>query len=130
MSSASPSIASTGTARIDLRTSAEAKALIERAAALMDTTVSGFMRQHACDAARRVVADHDTLHSEVLADQQGVLGTAAAPIGDEDLARRACPDHSVVILAGYPTRRRGLRCRLGSLSSEWHRVETRQPRSS
>lgn len=49
------------TARINLRTSPEAKALIERAAALMGTTVSGFMLQNAYDAARRVVADHDTL---------------------------------------------------------------------
>ena len=32
-------------ARINLRTSPEAKALIERAAALMGTTVSGFMLQ-------------------------------------------------------------------------------------
>jgi uncharacterized protein (DUF1778 family) len=48
-------------ARINLRTSPEAKALIERAAALMGTTVSGFMLQNAYDAARRVVADNDTL---------------------------------------------------------------------
>ena len=45
---------------INLRTSAEAKALIERAAALMGTTVSGFMLQNAYEAAR-IVADHDTL---------------------------------------------------------------------
>lgn len=49
------------TARINLRTSPEAKALIERAAALMGTTVSGFMLQNAYEAARRVVADNDTL---------------------------------------------------------------------
>lgn len=49
------------TARINLRTSPEAKALIERAAALMGTTVSGFMLQNAYEAARRVVADQDTL---------------------------------------------------------------------
>lgn len=48
-------------ARINLRTSPEAKALIERAAALMGTTVSSFMLQNAYDAARRVVADNDTL---------------------------------------------------------------------
>lgn len=48
-------------ARINLRTSPEAKALIERAAALMGTTVSGFMLQNAYEAARRIVADHDTL---------------------------------------------------------------------
>lgn len=51
----------TESARINLRTSPEAKALIERAAALMGTTVSGFMLQNAYEAARRVVADSDTL---------------------------------------------------------------------
>ena len=48
-------------ARINLRTSPEAKALIERAAALVGTTVSAFMLQHAYEAARQVVADNDTL---------------------------------------------------------------------
>lgn len=47
--------------RINLRTSPEAKALIERAAALMGTTVSAFMLQNAYEAARRVVADNETL---------------------------------------------------------------------
>jgi uncharacterized protein (DUF1778 family) len=58
MPSAQPSTAS---ARINLRTSPEAKALIERAAALMGTTVSGFMVQNAYEAARRIVADNETL---------------------------------------------------------------------
>lgn len=49
-------------ARINLRTSPEAKALIERAAALMGTTVSGFMLQNAYEAARRLVEENDTLH--------------------------------------------------------------------
>jgi uncharacterized protein (DUF1778 family) len=49
------------TTRINLRASAEAKALIEQAAALMGTTVSGFMLQNAYDAARKVVIEHDTL---------------------------------------------------------------------
>lgn len=51
----------TESARICLRTSPEAKALIERAAAMMGTTVSGFMLQNAYEAARRIVADNDTL---------------------------------------------------------------------
>ena len=51
----------TETARINLRTSPEAKALIERAAAIMGSTVSGFMLQNAYEAARRIVADKDTL---------------------------------------------------------------------
>ena len=53
--------ARTESARINLRTSPEAKALIERAAALMGATVSSFMLQNAYEAARRIVADKDTL---------------------------------------------------------------------
>lgn len=48
-------------ARINLRTSTEAKVMIERAAALMGTTVSSFMLQNAYDAARRIVSETDTL---------------------------------------------------------------------
>lgn len=48
-------------ARINLRTSADAKAMIERAAALMGTTVSSFMLQNAYEAARRIVSENDTL---------------------------------------------------------------------
>ena len=54
-------ISRTESARINLRTSPEAKALIERAAALMGSTVSSFMLQNAYEAARRIVADKDTL---------------------------------------------------------------------
>lgn len=52
--------------RINLRTSPEAKALIERAAALMGTTVSSFMLQNAYEAAQRLVAQHETI---VLSDR-------------------------------------------------------------
>jgi uncharacterized protein (DUF1778 family) len=52
---------SSESARINLRTSPEAKALIERAAAIMGSTVSSFMLQNAYEAARRIVADKDTL---------------------------------------------------------------------
>lgn len=55
------SATSSESARINLRTSPEAKALIERAAAIMGSTVSSFMLQNAYEAARRVVADNDTL---------------------------------------------------------------------
>ena len=58
MSAATPAPES---ARINLRTSPEAKALIERAAAIMGSTVSSFMLQNAYEAARRIVADKDTL---------------------------------------------------------------------
>jgi uncharacterized protein (DUF1778 family) len=48
-------------ARINLRTSVEAKSMIERAATLMGTTVSSFMLQNAFEAARRIVSETDTL---------------------------------------------------------------------
>ena len=48
-------------ARINLRISHEAKALIERAAAIMGATVSSFKLHNAYEAARRIVADKDTL---------------------------------------------------------------------
>ena len=51
----------TESARINMRTSPEAKALIERAAAIMGSTVSSFMLQNAYEAARRIVSDNDTL---------------------------------------------------------------------
>ena len=51
----------TDSARINLRTSVEAKTMIERAAALMGTTVSGFMLQNAYEAARRIVSENNTL---------------------------------------------------------------------
>ncbi|MCR4299917.1 MAG: DUF1778 domain-containing protein [Gallionella sp.] len=56
-----PTTLTNESARINLRTSAEAKAMIERAAALMGTTVSSFMLQNAFEAARRIVSETDTL---------------------------------------------------------------------
>jgi len=56
-----PSTLANESARINLRTSAEAKAMIERAAALMGTTVSSFMLQNAYEAARRIVTENNTL---------------------------------------------------------------------
>ena len=56
MPAASPK---TESARINLRTSPEAKALIERAAAIMGSTVSSFMLQNAYDAASRLIAQQE-----------------------------------------------------------------------
>lgn len=58
MSSAVPR---TESARINLRTSPEAKALIERAAAIMGSTVSSFMLQNAYEAASRLVAQQEVI---------------------------------------------------------------------
>lgn len=73
----------TDSARINLRTSADAKALIERAAAYMGTTVSAFMLQNAYEAAKRVVAEHEVImltqrDFEVFAE---ALERPPAPIG-------------------------------------------------
>lgn len=56
-----PTTNTVDSARINLRTSPEAKALIERAAAIMGSTVSSFMLKNAYDAARRIVAEKDSL---------------------------------------------------------------------
>jgi uncharacterized protein (DUF1778 family) len=56
-----PAIATAESARINLRTSPEAKALIERAAAIMGSTVSSFMLQNAYEAASRLVAQQETI---------------------------------------------------------------------
>ena len=48
-------------ARINLRTSPEAKALIERAATIMGATVSSFMLQNAYEAAVRLIAQQDVI---------------------------------------------------------------------
>lgn len=56
-----PATLTNESARINLRTSIEAKAVIERAASLMGTTVSSFMLQNAYEAARRIVSENDTL---------------------------------------------------------------------
>ena len=56
-----PATLANGSARINLRTSTEAKIMIERAASLMGTTVSSFMLQNAYEAARRIVSENDTL---------------------------------------------------------------------
>lgn len=60
MSATSPTTR-TESARINLRTSPEAKALIERAAAIMGSTVSSFMLQNAYEAASRVVAQQEII---------------------------------------------------------------------
>lgn len=54
-------IANADAARINLRTSPEVKALIERAAALKGTTVSGFISQTMYETAQRVVAEQEVL---------------------------------------------------------------------
>lgn len=56
-----PATTHTESARINLRTSPEAKALIERAAAIMGSTVSSFMLQNAYEAASRLIAQQETL---------------------------------------------------------------------
>ena len=61
MPSTSTPSPSTDSARINLRTSPEVKALIERAAALMGSTVSSYISQTMYETSQRVVAEQDTL---------------------------------------------------------------------
>ena len=51
----------TESARINLRTSPEVKAMIERAAAMTGATVSSFMLQNSTEMARRVLAQQDLI---------------------------------------------------------------------
>ncbi len=74
-------------ARINLRTSPEAKALIERAAALMGTTVSSFLLQNAYETARRVVADHDNLMLSVEAFDAFIAAGETSPKPNENLRK-------------------------------------------
>lgn len=61
MSTVTTSTPGSEAARINLRTSPEVKALIERAAALMGTTVSSYISQTMYETSQRVVAEQDTL---------------------------------------------------------------------
>jgi uncharacterized protein (DUF1778 family) len=74
-------------ARINLRTSPQAKALIERAAAIMGSTVSSFMLQNAYEAARRIVADEDTLMLSQQAFDAFVATCDSAPAPTEALRK-------------------------------------------
>ena len=51
----------TRTERVQIRIAPEAKRLIERAAALQNTSVSGFVVNSALDAASHLVAEHERL---------------------------------------------------------------------
>lgn len=51
----------TESARINLRTSPEVKAMIERAAAIMGSTVSSYISQSMYETSSRIVANTDTL---------------------------------------------------------------------
>lgn len=76
----------TESARINLRTSLEAKALIERAATLMGTTVSSFMLQNAYEAAQRIVSDDNTLKLSQQAFEH-FIATCEAPAEPTDALR-------------------------------------------
>lgn len=57
----STTLTRTESVRIKLRTIPEAKAVIERAASIMDSTVSSFMRHNAVEAASRLVAQQEVM---------------------------------------------------------------------
>lgn len=47
--------------RINLRTTPETKQLIEQAAALSSTTISAFVLEHACVAAKHMINEHERI---------------------------------------------------------------------
>ncbi len=56
--------------RMDLRTTAEERELIDRAVIASGTDLTDFVVTHASDAARRVLADRDKFHLDPSALQQ------------------------------------------------------------
>lgn len=56
--------------RMDLRTTAEERELIDRAVIASGTDLTDFVVTHASDAARRVLADRDKFHLDPAALQQ------------------------------------------------------------
>lgn len=78
--------------RINLRASAEAKDIIERAADLLGTTVSAFMLGQSYEAAKRVLAEHEVL-TLTNADRDQLLKLLDKPQAPKkalrDLMRRA-----------------------------------------
>lgn len=47
--------------RINLRTTSEAKQLIEQAATLSAMSVSSFVLEHACNAAKQMITEHERI---------------------------------------------------------------------
>lgn len=84
------SIPPTGSARISMRSSPDAKALIERAAAITGRTVSSFILQHGHEAAQRIVSDNDRLlQSRQLSE--ALFSAIDNPQKPSDTRRKAFP---------------------------------------
>ena len=80
--------------RLELRATAEERELIERAAQVSGSDLTGFVLAHASDAARRVLADRDRfdLEPEALAAWEAVNARRARDLpGLRELMSRPSP---------------------------------------
>lgn len=90
----------TATARLEVRVRPESKARIERAAALVHTPVSDFVRSAAEERAEQVLVDHEAhtpVPAEFFDDLLAALDNTAEPSGA--LARAAQRTRGVVTRA-------------------------------
>ena len=80
--------------RMDLRTTPEERELIDRAVAATGTDLTDFVVTHACDAARRVLADreHFELNATALEEWEAINARPAREIpGLRRLMQRRSP---------------------------------------
>jgi uncharacterized protein (DUF1778 family) len=80
--------------RMDLRTTPEERELIDRAVAATGTDLTDFVVTHACDAARRVLADRDhfELNAAALEEWEAINARPAREIpGLRRLMQRRSP---------------------------------------
>lgn len=80
--------------RLELRTTADERELIERAVAATGTDLTDFVVSHACDAARQVLADRDRfdLDDEALAAWEELNDRPARELaGLRQLVQRQSP---------------------------------------
>jgi uncharacterized protein (DUF1778 family) len=80
--------------RMDLRTTPEERELIDRAVAATGTDLTDFVVTHACDAARRVLADRDhfELNATALEEWEAINARPAREIpGLRRLMQRRSP---------------------------------------
>ena len=75
------------TCRINLRATVDAKQLIEQAADAMGTTLSAFVLQSACEAARRVLHEHQLLILSAR-DREAFLAALAQPPAPTEALRQ------------------------------------------
>ena len=91
----------TRTQRVQLRIAPAAKRLIERAAALQNTTVSGFVVNSALDAASHLIAQHERLVLDAR-DWEVFFDALLDPPPPNPALREAARTHARVIGSATP----------------------------